>query len=89
MRQAITKLIFASAIGAAALGAGVRPSAAYGNAPWCAVEDLGSGTVVWYCYYWSVEQCVPHILAGNRGDCMLNPSWTGRYRHRPYRWRHR
>jgi hypothetical protein len=32
--------------------------------------------MVWYCYYKTVEECVPNVLAGNRGFCNVNPYWT-------------
>ena len=44
----------------------------YGNGPWCAVINVGTGSVIWDCQYRSVEECVPNVLAGNRGFC--NPS---------------
>jgi hypothetical protein len=46
-----------------------------GNAPWCAVQNLGAGDVIWDCEFQSVEQCAPAVIAGNRGFCNLNPSW--------------
>jgi hypothetical protein len=63
---------------AAAMGAGVPASQAgsFGNAQWCAVQDLGAGDVVWDCEYRTVEACAPQIVAGNRGFCNLNPSWV-------------
>jgi hypothetical protein len=45
----------------------------YGDAPWCAVIAATDGGVVWHCYYHSVEECQPHVLAGNRGFCNVNP----------------
>ncbi|HEX4409609.1 MAG TPA: DUF3551 domain-containing protein [Xanthobacteraceae bacterium] len=48
------------------------PSYAWGDAPWCAVVNTGKG-VVWDCQYQTVEQCVPNVIAGNRGFCNLNP----------------
>ena len=48
----------------------------YGDAPWCAVLQIGTGSVTWQCYYRSAEDCAPHVLAGNRGTCGLNPYWT-------------
>jgi hypothetical protein len=48
----------------------------YGDAPWCAVENVGTGNMVWYCYYKTVQECVPNVLAGNRGFCNVNPYWT-------------
>ncbi len=44
-----------------------------GNAPWCAVMNMGDGDVIWDCEYATVEQCVPNVLAGNRGFCNVNP----------------
>jgi phage tail protein X len=32
--------------------------------------------VTWHCYYRTVEECVPNVLAGNRGSCNLNPYFT-------------
>ncbi len=49
----------------------------YGDAPWCAVLQIGTGSVTWHCYYRTVEECVPNVLAGNRGSCNLNPYFTG------------
>ena len=48
----------------------------YGDAPWCAVLQIGTGAVTWHCYYRTVEECVPNVLAGNRGSCNLNPYFT-------------
>ena len=73
---------------AAGLCFGAPASRAEGNAPWCAVMSLGTGEVYWDCEYYSVEQCVPHVLAGNRGFCNPNPDWRGTSRgtvHRRYR----
>lgn len=63
----------------AATGVLVRSGQAqyYGDAPWCAVLQVGTGAVVWHCYYRSAEECAPNVLAGNRGSCNLNPYWTG------------
>ena len=52
---------------------------AHGNAPWCAVMQLGAGEVEWDCEYRSVEECVPNVLAGNRGFCNVNPYGAGSY----------
>jgi hypothetical protein len=68
---------------AAALAAGMWLDApasqaqGYGNAPWCAVISLGTGDVQWQCEYRTVEECVPNVLAGNRGSCTQNPSFHG------------
>jgi hypothetical protein len=45
----------------------------YGDAPWCAVMEIGDGDVQWDCEYNTVEACVPNVIAGNRGFCELNP----------------
>lgn len=45
----------------------------YGNAPWCAVRELGTGEVQWDCQYYSAAECAPTVIAGNRGFCNVNP----------------
>lgn len=47
-----------------------------GDAPWCAVVNLGNGEVTWQCYYQTVEQCQPNVIAGNRGFCNHNPYYV-------------
>ena len=66
-------------IASAAICFGIRAGNAqyYGDAPWCAVVSVGTGSVVWYCYYRSVEECAPNVIAGTRGFCNLNPYWSG------------
>ena len=67
------RLMLAVVALAAALCFDVKSSRAYyGNGPWCAVVDMGTGDVKWDCQYWTLEECVPNVLAGNRGTC--NPS---------------
>jgi hypothetical protein len=63
---------------AASLALSLDNSAAgtVGNAPWCAVQSLGAGDVVWDCEFPSAEACAPFVTAGNRGFCNLNPRWT-------------
>ena len=69
------------AIAAVGLAAGWvfgAPAAdASGDAPWCAVINLGMGDVHWDCHYRTVEECVPNVIAGNRGFCNLNPYGPG------------
>jgi hypothetical protein len=77
--KAMTKLMIATAAVAVAIGLGISSVWAYGDAPWCAVIPLGAGEVVWQCQYYSVEECVPNVLAGNRGFCNVNPYWRGSY----------
>jgi Protein of unknown function (DUF3551) len=45
----------------------------FGDAPWCAVVQVGTGGVHWDCQYNTIEACVPNVLAGNRGFCGMNP----------------
>ena len=59
----------------------------FGNAPWCAVQNLGAGDVVWDCEFRSAEECAPNVIAGNRGFCNINPGfvppvWATPARHR-------
>lgn len=68
-----------AALVAAMICLDVSPSQAqyYGDAPWCAVISIGTGSVHWDCEYNTVEACVPNVLAGNRGFCGNNPYYTG------------
>ena len=61
---------------AVSLGAG-STQAQVGDAPWCAVVNVGTGSVYWDCHYRTVEECVPNVLAGNRGFCNHNPYYEG------------
>ncbi len=38
--------------------------------------EIGNGEVEWDCEYQTVEQCVPNVLAGNRGFCNNNPYYV-------------
>ncbi|HLN37781.1 MAG TPA: hypothetical protein VK337_08375 [Xanthobacteraceae bacterium] len=62
----------------AAMSVGVPAAHAgsLGNAPWCAVQNLGDGDVEWDCEFRSVEECVPQVIAGNRGFCNINPGFV-------------
>jgi uncharacterized protein DUF3551 len=72
------RMIFAGALALGALACSPYPAAAQvGNAPWCAVQSTGWGSVYWDCHYATLEQCVPNVLAGNRGTCNHNPAWEG------------
>jgi hypothetical protein len=74
----IISALTAAGLLAAVMGAGVPAAHAgsYGNAPWCAVQNLGAGDVVWDCEFRTAEQCAPHVIAGNRGFCNINPSFV-------------
>jgi hypothetical protein len=69
----IARLTLAGAAFVAATCLEAPASYAFGDAPWCAVIELGSGEAYWDCQYRTVEQCVPNVIAGNRGFCSLNP----------------
>jgi hypothetical protein len=58
-----------------ALGSILGPHAAHasGDAPWCAITQVGDGDGQWDCQYETVDECVPHVLAGNRGNCSYSP----------------
>ena len=73
--KTLAKLTFGIAALAAATWFGISFSRAYGDAPWCAVKTL-SGDVYWNCQYRTVGECVPNVVAGDRGFCALNP-WPG------------
>jgi hypothetical protein len=75
MRPA-TRLPIAAAAFMAALCFGAPAGHAYGNAPWCAVVDLGAGNVQWQCEYYSAEDCQPNVIAGDRGSCNRNPYYV-------------
>ncbi len=62
---------------AAGLMFGAATGHASGDAPWCAVINLGMGDVYWDCQYRTIEECVPNVIAGNRGFCNLNPRGPG------------
>jgi Protein of unknown function (DUF3551) len=72
----ILRLAVAAALSsAAAFALGVPSSRAStdGDAPWCAVVDQGAGNIMWECYYQTIAECRPNVLAGNRGFCQHNP----------------
>jgi len=70
------RLLLSLAAFMAVLSVDVRPvQAQVGHAPWCAVVSLGEGAIYWDCRYRTIEECVPNVLAGNRGFCNHNPYW--------------
>ncbi len=87
----MTRIALAIAAFAAAVCFGMPSSQAgqTGNAPWCAVQNLGMGEVEWDCRYASAAACAPTVTGGNRGFCNLNPYFAAeggyapapRYRH--------
>jgi hypothetical protein len=69
------RFLLALASVTAALSLCSAPASAqyYGDAPWCAVVAATDGEMTWHCYYHSVAECQPHVIAGDRGFCNLNP----------------
>ena len=72
-RSTLAAAGFAAAVG---LGVSASHAGSFGNAPWCAVQNLGAGDVVWDCEFRSVEECAPQVVAGNRGFCNINPAFV-------------
>jgi len=70
-------LSIAAAAAVLCLAASASQAQTTGNAPWCAVFNIGSGTIVHECYYRSAAECAPNVIAGNRGLCSPNPYWQG------------
>lgn len=66
-----------TAIIAASLMFGAPAGHAAGDGPWCAVIEIGAGEGFWDFRYRTVEECVPNVLAGNRGTCTPNPYPSG------------
>jgi hypothetical protein len=64
-------LVFATSIAATLFSIGA--SQAQYDAPWCAMQSLGNGSMVQRCVYRNLESCVPDVIAGNRGYCIQNP----------------
>jgi hypothetical protein len=69
----MTRMNLVAIAGLAGAFFGLQPAQAY-EAPWCAVINLGPGSIYEDCQYRSFEDCYRrgNILAGNRGTC--NPS---------------
>ena len=74
----MNRILFLLLAAAAGLSFAISPGhAAYlGNAPWCAVVNIGAGDVEWDCEYRSIEACRPNVIAGNRGFCQINPYYS-------------
>ena len=67
-----TIFVAAAALASVSFSPGHAEGAA---APWCAVIDVGTGSVYWDCQYSSFDDCYRrgNILAGNRGFCNHEP----------------
>ena len=61
-----------------ALGSISSPRAAHalGDAPWCAITQVGEGAQAWDCQYETVQECAPALIGGNRGSCSPNPYYS-------------
>ena len=89
MRSKMLRIVMAAAgllVGLAITAFDGRAAQAY-EAPWCAVIDVGTGNIYWDCQYNSIEECRPHVIAGNRGFCVQNPRYHGPRRAMPRRYR--
>ena len=82
MLKTPAKLIFGITALAAATSFGTSTSRAFGDAPWCAVKNLGRD-VYWDCQYPTFAACYPNALA-DRGFCNVN-AWPGPSQVVPYR----
>jgi len=73
-----TILVAAAALASVSFSPGNAEAA---QAPYCAVINLGTGSVHWDCQYSSFEDCYRRgmILAGNRGFCNPSPYYVPGY----------
>jgi Protein of unknown function (DUF3551) len=78
MEATMMRLMFAVGVALVGMSFNLQQANAY-TAPWCAVISLGTGSVYWDCQYSSFEQCLPNVLAGNRGFCNNNPYFANAY----------
>ena len=76
----MSRIILAGAVAVAALVLSLQPAGA-SEAPWCAVTSGGAGDMHWDCHYCSIDECLPNVLAGNRGWCNLSPYFVPDARH--------
>ena len=76
MMRCAAKITIIAGLAAGALF-GASETHASGDAPWCAVINLGMGDLTWDCRFRTVEECVPNVIAGNRGFCNVNPYGPG------------
>jgi len=68
------RIILVATAVAAAMSLGPSASQAY-EGPWCALTDIGGGTMHENCSMRTLEMCVQEVIAGNRGFCIPNPRW--------------
>ncbi|HTZ00878.1 MAG TPA: DUF3551 domain-containing protein [Xanthobacteraceae bacterium] len=73
----MTRIVFICAAAAAMLLVEIPAGHALsGDAPWCAVVNIGPDEMEWDCHYQTIEQCAPNVVAGNRGFCNHNPYYV-------------
>jgi hypothetical protein len=77
MEAAMRKFCLVAAISTIATLVTTGASHAQYNAPWCAVQSLGQGSMVERCVFWDFETCRREVVAGNRGYCNQNPRFAG------------
>lgn len=70
-------ILFASAIAAGMLFGAGESRAWDGDAPWCAVVNMGSGWVTERCYFYDFESCRREITGMSSGFCNTNPRYVG------------
>ncbi len=73
------RIMLAIAAVAAALLCGIpmRAGPLSAASPGARLMSVGTGDVYWDCQYRTFEECVPNVLAGNRGFCNHNPGYVG------------
>ena len=75
MRRCLPILVMLT--GVTLLGSDPAAAYGYGEAPWCALYDIGEGSSQERCEFRDFESCRQEIAGGNRGFCNHNPRWTG------------
>jgi hypothetical protein len=75
MRRRLPILVMLT--GVTLLGSDPAAAYGYGEAPWCALYDIGEGSSQERCEFRDFESCRQEITGGNRGFCNPNPRWTG------------
>ncbi|MBV9261550.1 MAG: DUF3551 domain-containing protein [Pseudolabrys sp.] len=86
--QLLSATGLAMVVSASSASASMMPT--YREGPWCAKYHYGLGEEIEDCSYFSIEECRPHVVSGDRGVCGLNPRWVDvpaplRRRHKAHR----
>ena len=72
------RMVSALAIFIATMSFGAPAQAQYqGKGRWCATVYFGVDGSQSDCSFNTIDQCSPHVIAGNKGFCELNPHWQG------------